>query len=56
MSFVDGVILVVVILIVSFVLYHQFKKKDEGVCTKCSYAKQCSKDECLPHKKKSDIE
>lgn len=54
MTFTDVIILLVVGLIVSFILYHQFKKKDEGVCTKCSYAKQCSKDTCLPEKK-SDI-
>ncbi|MCD8562164.1 MAG: FeoB-associated Cys-rich membrane protein [Acholeplasmataceae bacterium] len=56
MSFADGVIIVVVSLIVAFVLYNQLKKKDEGVCTKCSYAKQCSKDDCFPSKKSSDIE
>jgi hypothetical protein len=55
MTLTDGIILIVVGVIVGFVLYHQFKKRDEGICTKCSYAKNCQKDICLP-KKKSDIE
>lgn len=51
MTFADMVILVVVVGIVGWISWNQFKKKDEGMCTRCSYAKTCSKDECFPSKK-----
>jgi hypothetical protein len=51
MTLADGIILGVVAAIIAFILYHQFKKKDEGICARCSYAKTCSKEECFPTKK-----
>jgi hypothetical protein len=54
MTLADGIIVLVVALIVGLVFWNFTRKKDEGVCTKCSYAKTCSKDECLPQKKKSE--
>jgi len=54
MTLADVVIVIIVAGIVGLVLWNMLRKKDEGVCTKCSYAKTCNKDECLPQKK-SDI-
>lgn len=51
MTLADIIILVVVVSIIALILFHQFKKKDEGMCTRCSYAKTCSKDNCFPTKK-----
>ena len=54
MTLADGIILGVVACIIGFILYHQFKKKDEGICARCSYAKSCSKEECFPHQSKKN--
>lgn len=51
MTLADLIILVIVVGIVALILFNQFKKKDEGVCVRCSYAKTCSKDDCFPTKK-----
>lgn len=51
MTWADGIILGIVFMIVSLILWNRFKKKDEGVCAGCSYAKTCSKSECFPTKK-----
>lgn len=51
MTFTDGIILFIVITIVGLVIFQMVRKKDEGVCTNCSYAKACSKDDCFPTKK-----
>lgn len=49
MTFADLVIIVIVLLIVGFIIYHMTKKKDEGFCSRCAYAKNCN-DECFPKK------
>lgn len=51
MTLADAVIVIIVAGIIGFILYHQFKKKNEGICARCSYAKTCSKEECFPTKK-----
>lgn len=40
MTFTDIVILIVTITIVSFIVYHMIRHKDEGSCDRCSYAKK----------------
>ena len=50
MTFADVVILFIVLLIVGLIIYNMTKKKDEGVCSRCAYAKNCD-DDCFPKKK-----
>jgi len=47
MSLADIVILVAVVGIVSLIIFQMVKKKDEGMCTNCSYSKSCT-DDCTP--------
>jgi len=51
MTFTDIIILIFVATIVVLIIYHMTKKKDEGVCSRCAYAKNCD-DDCFPRKKK----
>jgi len=50
MTLTDGIILTIVSIIVILVIYSLVKKRDEGICSKCAYAKNCD-DECFPKKK-----
>ena len=50
MSLADVVILIVVVSIISVIVFHMVKKKDEGICSNCAYAKKCN-DDCAPVKK-----
>ncbi|PKK99611.1 MAG: hypothetical protein CVV57_00745 [Tenericutes bacterium HGW-Tenericutes-2] len=50
MTFTDIVILLIVISIVALIIYSMTKKKDEGVCSRCAYAKTCD-DDCFPKKR-----
>jgi hypothetical protein len=50
MTLADIIILVIVILIVGFIIYSMVRKKDEGICSRCAYNKNCN-DECFPNKK-----
>ena len=50
MTLADIVIVFIVVVMVIFIIYHMTKKKDEGVCSRCAYAKNCD-DDCFPKKK-----
>ena len=50
MTFTDIVILIIVVSIVALIVYNMTKKKDEGVCSRCAYAKNCD-DDCFPKKR-----
>jgi len=56
MTLTDIVILLLVGSIVGLILWRMFRKKDEGVCVRCSYNKSCAKNDCFPHIKKTDID
>lgn len=51
MTFTDGIILLFVIVVVGLIIFNMVRKKDEGVCSKCSYAKSCTDEQCFPRKK-----
>lgn len=51
MTFADGIIVAIVVVIIGLILWSQRRKKDDGFCAKCSYNKSCSKDNCEPVKK-----
>ncbi|MBN2268500.1 MAG: FeoB-associated Cys-rich membrane protein [Acholeplasmataceae bacterium] len=42
MTFTDVIIVIVILGIIGFILYRQFKHKDESICASCSYAKGCT--------------
>lgn len=42
MTFTDIVIIIIILVIVGFILYQQFKHKDESICASCSYARGCT--------------
>jgi hypothetical protein len=50
MTLADIIILVIVISIVCLIIYFMVRKKDEGLCSRCAYNKNCN-DECFPKKK-----
>ncbi|MBN2299814.1 MAG: FeoB-associated Cys-rich membrane protein [Acholeplasmataceae bacterium] len=50
MSFADGVILVIVLSMIILIIYNMVKKKEQGFCANCAYAKGCN-DDCSPKKK-----
>ena len=54
MTFADIVILIIVISIVVLIVYNMTKKRDEGVCSRCAYAKNCD-DDCFPKKREKFI-
>lgn len=51
MTFADGIILGIVIVIVGLIIWSQIRHKDDGYCAKCAYNKSCGKDDCKPTKK-----
>ncbi len=50
MTFADLAIVIFVLLVVGVIIYNMTKKKDEGICSRCAYAKTCN-DDCFPKKK-----
>lgn len=50
MTWTDLIIVVIVGLVVALIIYRMTRKQDQGVCTKCAYAKHCS-DTCFTDKK-----
>ncbi len=50
MSLADVVILIVVLSMITLIIYRMVKKKDQGLCANCAYAKGCN-DDCSPKKK-----
>lgn len=47
-NFADVIIVIIVIAIVGFILWSQWRKKDDDFCARCSYNKSCHKDDCEP--------
>ncbi|MFA5526057.1 MAG: FeoB-associated Cys-rich membrane protein [Acholeplasmataceae bacterium] len=56
MTLTDFIILLIVGAFVGLILWRMLRKKDEGVCARCSYNRACSKSDCFPNVKKNDIE
>lgn len=52
MTFTDIVILIVVVAVVALIIFNMTKKRDEGVCSRCAYAKNCD-DDCFPKKREN---
>lgn len=50
MNITDIIILLIVGTLVGLIIYKMTRKQDQGVCTKCAYAKNCS-DICFDTKK-----
>ncbi len=50
MTLTDLIIVIVIALIVGFIIFRMTRKQDQGICTKCAYAKDC-KDTCFRDKK-----